>query len=164
MSTPQLRTDEELDLGILGGGCQVKRLWLVQGNLPVPFPYAGKATTAPYRVAVDLAEVPRNYLARLIFSDETVGSPAQWCARELPPICEWLVQAQGVQLAGGGEVEDAVVPLSALAPGVTLDPRASLGKTSLLPGAGFYLLNHAGYSKWRWSGEREALPVPSFSH
>lgn len=149
----------------------MKRWWHVQGNAPIggrPSGHragkeAARTRCAPYRIAVDLSGVPRNYLARLIVGDAFLGSPATWCRHELQEICDWLVHTHHEELARGGEVAPEVVPLEEVAPYANLDRRSLLGMTSLLPGAEFYLLNHPGYSKAHWEGERDcleaALPV-----
>lgn len=153
-------TCEEIDLGVLAGGARIKRWWHVQGNVvpTVPTGLLGcKLRTAPYRVAVDLAGVPRNYLARLTLGERSLASPGSWCVRELQAICDWLVHSRNEELVKGGELTAGVMPLDEVAPYARLDARALLGKTSLLPGAEFYLLNHPGFSKCHWEGERETL-------
>jgi len=155
-----LSTCEELDLGVLAGGARIKRWWHVQGNVFSNIPsglLGGRCPTAPYRVAVDLAGVPRNYLARLTMGGHTHASPDSWCLRELQGICDWLVHSRHEDLAKGGEMIAGVMPLDEVAPYAMFDPRSLLGKTSLLPGAEFYLLNHPGFSKSHWEGERETL-------
>ncbi len=138
-------------MGSFAGGARIKRWWYVQGNVAAPGSRGGR--TAPYRVAVDLEGVPRNYLARLVAAETDGGSPEDWCRRELPAICDWLVHACQQGLARGGEVEPEVRPLDdGMSVSAAPDERASLGHTALLPGAEFYLLNHPSHSRSRWDG------------
>lgn len=160
MRLERLPTCEELDLGGLAGGARIKRWWHVQGNVPTTGRVNlgnSRPLRAPYRIAVDLLGVPRNYLARLTVGDAFLGSANSWCRRELQGICDWLVHTHHEELAHGGEVAPGVTPLEEVAPYAKLDRRSLLGMTSLLPGAEFYLLNHPGYSKSRWEAEQDCL-------